>query len=132
MNKPDLLSIDVSNGSLETLNKDTFEGAGYLHSFNASRCNLRGKIPRETFCDYASDMRSIDLSDNPYYIFTSAPFECLPHLTDLRINNTIQPCDPRMVQWIKSLREGIIIGNECNTSTPTVQSATTPPGINPC
>ena len=128
MHKPDLLSIDVSNGSLETLNKDTFEGAGYLHSFNASSCNLRGKIPGETFRIQAKEIRSIHLSNNPYFVFTSTPFEGLEQLTDLRITNTIQPCDPRTVRWIESLREGVVIGNECNTSTPFVQPAITPPG----
>ena len=129
VNKLDLLSIDVSNGSLETLSKNTFEGAGYLHSFNASHCNLRGLIPRKTFCNHAPELRSIDLSDNPDYVFTSTPFECLPHLTDLRINNSLQFCDSNTVQWIQSLREGVVKGYECDTSTPNVQPATTQPGI---
>ena len=128
INKPDLLSIDVSNGSLQTLSRDTFKGANNLHYFNASHCNLNGIIPRETFCDHAPELRSIDLSDNREYIFTSAPFECLPHLTDLRIDNTLQICDPTTVEWIVSLREGAVIGNECDASTPTVQPATTEPG----
>ena len=128
LNKSGVLSIDVSNGSLETLSKDTFKGAGYLRSFNASKCNIRGKIPRETFCDHATNMMSVDLSNNPFYVFTSEPFECLPHLTHLRINNTIQPCHPRTVQWITSLGEGVVIGNECNISTPSIQSATTSSG----
>ena len=38
-----LLSIDVSNGSLDTLNSDTLQGAKSLQYFNASRCAIRGK-----------------------------------------------------------------------------------------
>ena len=68
---------------------------------------------------------SIDLSHNPNYVFTFAPFERLHHLKELRKNNTVQSCDADTVQWIEGLPPGIVIGNECNfTGIPT----TTPPG----
>ena len=113
-NKAHLSTIDVSVGRLETLSSDTFKGAKSLQSFNASRCNLLGDIPSETFCDHTPDMRSIDLSHNRNYVFTSASFECLEHLTELRINDTVQNCDADTVQWIEGLPPGTVIGNECD------------------
>ena len=113
-NKTHLSAIDVSVGRLETLSRDTFKGAKSLQSFNASRCNLLGDIPSETFCDHAPELRVIDLSHNRNYVFTSKPFECLEHLTELRINGTFQKCDPDTVRWIEGLPPGTVIGNECD------------------
>ena len=70
--------------------------------------------PKKTFCDHTPDMRSIDLSHNRNYVFTSAPFECLEHLTVLRINDTVQNCDADRVRWIVGLPPGTVIGNECD------------------
>ena len=125
-NKRHLLAIDVSYGSLETLSKETFYGANSLLYLNVSGSNLHGTIHRDIFCYYTPNLMSIDLSHNPNYVFTFAPFECLRHLTELRINNTVQNCDPDTVRWIEGLPPGTVIGNECNlTEKPT----TTPPGF---
>ena len=121
-NKSHLLTIDVSNCSLETLGQDTFNGAKSLQSFNAANCNLQGEIPKETFCDNTPDLRFVDLSNNPNYVFSSKPFECLEKLDVLWINGTIQNCDPDTVKWIKELpADKVIVGDICAThsySTP--------------
>ena len=117
-NKAYLQVIDVSVGRLETLSRDTFEGANFLQSFNASRCNLLGDIPKETFCDHTPKLNVIDLSHNRNYAFTSKPFECLEHLTELRINGTFQNCDADTVRWVESLPPGTVIGNECDSPKP--------------
>ena len=113
INKSNLTSINIAVGRLAILRGDTLKGAKSLLSFNASRCLLRGEIPEETLCKQTPDIRQIDFSHNRNYVFTSKPFECLEHLTELRINDTIQKCDPDTVRWIEGLPPGTIIGNEC-------------------
>ena len=117
-----LTAIDVSVGRLETLNRDTFKGARSLQSFNASRCNILGDIPTETFCDHTPDIRVIDLSHNRNFVFTSAPFECLENLMELRINDTVQDCDWSTVRWIQGLPPGTVIGNRCDRLEQTPKS----------
>ena len=113
-NKGHLLAIDISNSSLETISKDTFKGAKSLQSFNAASCNLQGEIPKETFCDNTPDLRFVDLSHNPNYVFTSKPFECLEKLDAIWIDDTIQNCDPDTVKWINELPpDKIVVGNTC-------------------
>ena len=113
-NKSHLLAIDVSNGSLETLNKDTFNGAKSLQAFNAGGCDIQREIPSETFCDHTPDLRFVNLSHNPDYVFTSKPFECLEKLDALWIEGTIQNCDPDTVKWIKELPpDKIVEGDAC-------------------
>ena len=121
-NKEYLTVIDVSVGRLETISTDTFEGARSLHSFNASRCNLLGDIPKETFCDHTPDIRLIDLSHNRNYVFTAAPFECLKHLMELKINDTVQDCDWTTVKWIQGLPPGTVVGNKCDPLEPAPKS----------
>ena len=110
-----LLTLDISNGSLETLDKDTFEGAKSPQYFNADHCNLQGEIPRETFCDHTPDLRFINLSNNPNYVFTSKPFECLKNLDALWIDGTIQNCNPDTVWWINELPpDKAVMGDKCH------------------
>ena len=111
-----LLTMDVSNSSLQILQKDTFEGAKSLQYFNADHCNLQGEIPRETFCDHTPDLRFVNLSNNPNYIFTSKPFECLKKLDALWIDGTIQNCDPDTVRWINELPpDKVVMGDQCGS-----------------
>ena len=102
-NKQHLLPIDVSCGSLETLSKETFHGANSLLYLNVSGSKLHGAIHTEIFCDHTPYLRSIALSHYPNYVFTSTPFKCLHHLTELRINNTVQNCHADTVRWIEGL-----------------------------
>ena len=123
--KPHLLSIGISNGSLETIGKDTFEGAKSLQYFNASRCALQGVISKETFCMHTPDMRLIDLSHNPKLIFTSKPFECLENLQCLDITGTIQNCsDAETVEWLHLQPEGRVRWNVC--PSPEIRHSTCP------
>ena len=113
-NKSNLSAIDVSNGSLETLSKDTLSGAKSLQAFNAADCNIQGEIPSETFCENTPDLRFVNLSYNPDYVFTSKPFECLEKLNSLWIEGTIQNCDPDTVKWIKELPpDKEVVGDTC-------------------
>ena len=115
-NKSHLSAIDIPNGKLEILSRDTFEGAKSLWYFNAAGCNIQGEIPSETFCDHTPELRSVDLSDNPKYVFTSKPFECLDKLEVLSIEGTIQNCDPDTVTWINELimTNKTVVGNICS------------------
>ena len=123
--KPYLLSIGISNGSLETIGKDTFQGAKSLQYFNASRCALQSVISKETFCKHTPDMRLIDLSHNPKLIFTSKPFECLENLQCLDITDTNQNCsDAETVEWLHLQPEGRVFGNMCSSSG--IQQPTSP------
>ena len=123
--KPFLLSIGISNGSLETLGKDTFEGAKSLQYFNASRCALQSVISKETFCMHTPDMRLIDFSHNQKLIFTSKPFECLENLQCLDITGTNQNCsDAETVEWLHLQPEGKVHGNVCPSSG--IQHPTSP------
>ena len=115
-NKSHLLNIDISNGSLETLNKDTLKGAKSLQALNAAGCNIQGEIPEETFCDNTPDLRFLNLSLNPDYVFTSKPFECLKKLDALWIEGTIQNCDADTVKWINELSpDKVIVGDTCSS-----------------
>ena len=83
------------------------------------------KIPKETFCNHAPDMRVIDLSHNQNLIFTSKPFECLEHLQCIDITGTTQNCsDAETVEWLHLQPEGRVFGNVC--PSPGIQLSTSP------
>ena len=85
-------------------------------AFNAAGCNIQGEIPSETFCDHTPDLRFVNLSHNPNYVFTSKPFECLEKLDALWIEGTTQNCDPDTVKWIKELApDKIVEGDTCSS-----------------
>ena len=103
--KTDVLYVDFSQGNLKVLSKDTFEGATYLRRLNVSRCKLQGEIHVDTFCKNTPNLRSVDLSHNPDYVFNPAPFKCLRNLAELRIRGTKQNCTPETDTWVKELEE---------------------------
>ena len=125
--KRDLLSVDISQGNLKVINKDTFEGATYLRRLNVSRCKLQGEIHIDTFCKNTPNLRSVDLSHNPDYVFNPVPFKCLRNLAELRITGTKQNCTPETDTWIKEASQEVsIVGYSC--SSPNESPAMPPQG----
>ena len=114
--KRNLLSLDISQGNLKIISKDTFEGAMSLRRLNVSRSKLQGEIDMDTFCKNTPNLRSVDFSYNPDYVFNAAPFKCLRNLAELRISGTKQNCTPETDTWIKEASQEVsIVGYSCTS-----------------